>query len=156
MASTRPGCRSATLPGTKNVARTPRRSRRASSCGTATFAPYVPCDSTPGRRAFSGSSPIHTSSASKSNVNEAAQRAPAGHMLAGPPLSCRLPTGNGSLNLIRPGRLLPRWLHAFGGPGGYAVIGPGDQPDQTAGDEHDDDQQERAEDRQLDPGVVHQ
>src|SRR5215831_11437621 len=93
MASTRPGCRSATLPGTKNVARIPRRSRRTSSCGTATFAPYVPCDSTPGRWAFPGSSPIHTSSASKSNVNEAAQRAPPGHMPARPSISSRFPTG---------------------------------------------------------------
>src|SRR5215813_14962878 len=164
MASTRPGCRSATRPGTKNVARTPRRSSRASRAGTATFAPYVPCDSTPGRWAFSGSSPIHTSSASKSNVNEAAQRAPSGHMLAGPPLSSRLSAGN----CVFPGGVFPRgvWTGhglrsrgrrlALGGPRGHPVPGPGDEPDQATGHEHHDDQQERAEDGQLDPGVVDQ
>jgi hypothetical protein len=48
--------------------------------GTATFAPYVPCDRTPGRSALAGSSPIQTSSASKSYVKLAANRAPSGHM----------------------------------------------------------------------------
>ena len=51
---------------------TPWRSRRSRISGTATFAPYVPCDRTPGLFALAGSSPIHTSSASKSNVNAAA------------------------------------------------------------------------------------
>src|SRR6516162_3498424 len=55
-----------------------RRSRICRIIGTPILAPYVPWESTPGRAAFAGFSAIHTSSASKSKVMAAAERAPAG------------------------------------------------------------------------------
>src|SRR5581483_1649962 len=77
-----------TRPGTKKVARTPNLSSASRIRGTATLAPYVPWERTPGFEAFAGSSPIHTSSASKSNVKAAAARFPSGHTYEPPsPLS---------------------------------------------------------------------
>src|SRR5437016_3353465 len=52
----------------KKVAVTPFERRRSKISGTATFAPYVPWDKTPGRSALAGSSATIASSASKSNV----------------------------------------------------------------------------------------
>src|SRR5690606_25487417 len=79
MASTRSTCFSAVHPGTKNVAFRSSSLRSSSIFGTPVLAPYAPCDSTPGRRALSGSRDSHSVSASKSNVSMTAQRAPFGH-----------------------------------------------------------------------------
>src|ERR1022692_446507 len=126
MSATRSGCRSATRPGTKNVARTSCRPSTSRICGTATFAPYVPCESTPGRSALAGSSPIQTSSASKSKVNDAAEPAPSGHIRIGTP-----------------------FRNLCGGPGADPAPVPGSQAGQPVRDEDDYDQQEDPENGEL-------
>jgi hypothetical protein len=64
----------------KKVAVTPLSASNSRISGTATFAPYVPCDKIPGRSALAGSSPMMPSSASKSNVKATANPLPSGHI----------------------------------------------------------------------------